>query len=327
MVTSGDRTAQPRRPADSSSAGPARPRRLTVAAVQAQMRFYTRLDDFRREMHAAVEQAMACEPDLLVFPEDIGTGLIGLNAPLVARMRSLHGSILAVALYDPWAVARALFSRSLSLPRSLLLAAGQRMREAYVTTFSDLARAHGVHLCAGSIVLPPNREGGYAVHNTCFLFGPDGSVLGSVDKVNLIPAEGPVGLDLTPGCREQVTVWRTAVGNLGALICLDAWDTELACSLVAGGAQLLVVPSANPKPWTPAEEAERREGLYARVRELGVPGVEAFAVGTIAGLTFEGQSWILAPDPDAPDGVRTLARADSATAPRVIAATVELPAR
>ncbi len=63
------------------------------------------------------------------------------------------------------------------------------------------------------------------------------------------------------------------------------------------------------------------------MRELGVPGVEAFAVGDLAGLSFEGRSWILTPDPDAPDGVRIPARANSATAPQVIAATVGLPAR
>lgn len=327
MATSGDGAAQRERLAGAGSGDRTPSRRLTVAAVQGEVRAWARQRDFRDGMAAGIDEAMGHHPDLIVFPEDIATGLVALNAPLVARARSLRASMFAVALYDPWAVARAALLRAMSLPRSLLLAAGKRMREAYLATFSELARSHCVHICAGTILLPHEDDLCGRVYNTCFLFGPDGSVLSSADKVNLIAAEGPTGLDLTPGRREQVTVWRTAIGNLGALICLDAWDRGLVAALVEGGAQLLVVPSANPKPWTPAEEEERREGLYARVRELGVPGVEAFAVGTIAGVTFAGQSWILAPDPDAPDGVRTLARADSATAPRVIAATVELPAR
>lgn len=308
-------------------AGHACARVLTVAAVQAELRFYTREQDFRERMAAYVAEAMAHQPDLVVFPEDLGTGLVALNAPLAARMHSLRGTMVAVALHDPWAVARAAWSRALSLPRALLLAAARRVRATYVSTFSELARAHQVHICAGSVLLPHEGPRQDAVYNTTFLFGPDGAVLGSTDKVNLIPAEGARGLGLVPGRREQVAVWHTAIGSLGVLICLDAWDRGLASALVEGGARLLVVPSANPKPWTPAEEAERREGLYARVRELGVPGVEAFAVGELAGVHFEGRSWVLAPDAGQPDGVRTLARADSATAPRVIAATVELPAR
>lgn len=308
-------------------AGHACARVLTVAAVQAELRFYTREQDFRERMAAYVTEAMAHQPDLVVFPEDLGTGLVALNAPLAARMHSLRGTMVAVALHDPWAVARALFTRSLSLPRALLLAAARRVRATYVSTFSELARAHQVHICAGSVLLPHEGPRQDAVYNTCFLFGPDGAIVGSIDKVSLIPLEGPKGLDVAPGRREDVTVWRTPIGNLGALICLDAWDRELAAALVEAGAQLLVVPSANPARWTPAEEAARREGLYARVRELGVPGVEAFAVGALAGIGFEGRSWVLAPDPAQADGVRIIARADSATAPGVIAATVELPAR
>lgn len=302
-------------------------RRITVAAVQAEMRFYPREADFREQMAACVREAMKHEPDLLVFPEDIATGLVAINAPLLSRARSLRSAMLTVALYDPWVAVRAAFSRTLSLSRALLLAAAPRVRNAFVATFSELARSHQVHICAGSVLLPHEDTPRAAVYNTCFLFGPDGSVLGTTDKVNLIPLEGPAGFDLTPGRRENISVWRTAIGNLGALVCLDAWDVELAARLVEEGAQLLIVPAANPVPWTPEEEAARRQGLYARVRELGVPGVEAFGVGRLAGLDFEGRSWILTPDPDEPDGVRVVARTPDATTAGVVVGAVELPAR
>ncbi|MGD9496398.1 MAG: carbon-nitrogen hydrolase family protein [Armatimonadota bacterium] len=301
------------------------PRAITVAAVQARLRFYTSEDDFCAAVSEALAQALAHAPDLVVFPEDFGSGLVALNAPLASRARSLPAAIATVALYDPWAALRGLLSRSLSLPRALLLAAAERVRRVYVDTFSDLARRHGLHIAAGSLLLPHEGADDNAVYNTFSLFGPDGAIVGSVDKVNLIPLEAEKGLDLTPGRREDVRVWRTPVGVFGPLICYDAWDVGLARSLLAQGAQLLLVPSANPGPWTAEEQAERRNGMYARVRELGIPGVEAFGVGSFLGLPFEGQSWICAPDAAEPDGVRIIARACSADEPEIVCARVELP--
>lgn len=108
------------------------------------------------------------------------------------------------------------------------------------------------------------------------------------------------------------------------LICYDAWDAELAARLVNEGAQVLLVPLANPEPWDERAITERKEGMFSRVRELGVPGVEVFGVGSLAGLPFEGQSWILAVDPDGPEGVRVLAQAATATDPEIIVADIPL---
>ncbi len=296
-----------------------------IAAVQTSIHFYTELEPFRRQIADAVARAMRHEPDLIVFPEDVGTGLVALGAPLAVHGRSLRQVVALVSVYHPGALLRGLFRPSLSPPRALLLSAAARMREAYVDTFSDLAAAHGVHIAAGSILLPHEGAGDEAVYNTFHLFGPDGGVLGTADKVNLIPLEAQDGLHLTPGRREELTVWETPLGVIGPLVCFDAWDAELTARLVAQGAQVLLVPSANPEIWTDDVLAERKEGLYARVRELGVPGVEPFAVGSLAGLPFQGQSWILSPDPAQPEGVGILARARTATEPEIIMADVELP--
>ena len=62
--------------------------------------------------------------------------------------------------------------------------------------------------------------------------------------------------------------------------------------------------------------------MYARTVELAVPGVECFGVGRLAGLPFEGRSWIIAPG--GPDGVEILARAPNAVEECVISARLEL---
>lgn len=303
----------------------AHPEAITVAAVQASIRFFSRPDRFREEMATHVRDAMRCSPDLIVLPEDVGTGLVALGTDYARSASSIGQAIVAVAIRNLGGAVPRLLHPSFSVPRALLLTMAERMREVYEGAFSDLAAQHRVFIAAGSVLLPhPAADDGH-VYNTFYLFGPDGRVLHTADKVNLIDLENEEGLDLSPGERQALTVWPTQIGAFAPLICYDAWDADLAARLVADGAQMLLVPSANPEPWTPQVLAERREGMYARVRELGVPGVEPFAVGSLAGLDFEGRSWILAPDPDEPAGVRTLARAETATEPEIICATVELP--
>ncbi len=297
---------------------------ITVAAVQSRIRFFAREDDFHRQMAMYVDCAMKHEPDLILFPEDVGTGLLALGTPSAARASSLQMAMLAIGLRNIHRVLP-LWFRRISTPRALLMAMSERMREVYVGAFSELAAKHQVFIAAGSTLLPHEGDNSGRVCNTFYLFGPDGAVLDTTDKINLIDIEAAQGLDLTPGAAEDLSVWRTPIGTFGPMICLDAWNTNLAGRLVAEGAQMLLVPSANPVPWSNDEAAARREGMYARVREFGVPGVEAFAVGQLAGMVFEGQSWIVTPDPSEPDGVRILAQAQSPTETEVISATVELP--
>ena len=299
---------------------------VTVAAVQAQLRFFCNARQFREQIAQEVEHAMVHRPDLIVFPEDIGTGLVGLGTPGLARVPSLRLAMLLASLRNATRVMPLLRQTATSLPWALVTALARRMRAVYVGTFAELAARHRVYIAAGSILLPHEDDDSGRVYNTTYLFGPDGTVLGQADKVNLIDLEGPGGLDLTPGASTNLHLWRTPIGTFAPIICFDAWDRDLVGRLVAEGAQMLLVASANPRPWTNAEAADRAEGMYARVRELRVPGVEAFGVGRLGGLPFEGRSWIVAPDDAARDGVRILPQAQNAAAPEVIAATVELPA-
>ncbi|MEA3400840.1 MAG: nitrilase-related carbon-nitrogen hydrolase [Armatimonadota bacterium] len=302
-------------------------RALTVAAVQSRLQLWPRAEDFQRQMAADISRAMQADPDLIVLPEDVGTGLAALGAPLATRARSLRGAIAAVAVRHALGLPYWLVRARGSLTPAVLLAAARRVREAYVQTFSALAREHRVHIAAGSVLLPCESGGEDSVCNSAFLFDDQGRIAGRTDKVNLIPLEERGGLHLTPAHHSQVRVWRTEIGTLGALICLDAWDRELARALADQGAQMLVVPSANAEAFAADVLTQRKQGLYARVAELAVPGVQAYAVGSLAGLGFEGRSWILEPDSTEADGVRVVAEADTATDPAVVCATVKLPRR
>ena len=299
---------------------------LRIAAAQTRLQFYVSAQDFQDHMVSRVDAALALQPDLIVLPEHFGTGLVALGAdPSIRAAQSLDevmGALLAACGED---VQRIMAQSQFSAPRALLLAQAEKMREVYCSTFSTLAREHGVYIAAGTVALPHENEARPAVYNTFFLFGPDGALLGTADKVNLIPLESEQGLDLAPGDAADLLPWRTDLATFGPVICLDGWDAELIASLTQGGAQVLLEASANPEPWSPQVIADRREGLFARVRELAVPGAECFGVGVLASLPFEGVSRILAPDPTAQDGVRVLAKATSTTEEEVIVAEVELP--
>ena len=119
----------------------------------------------------------------------------------------------------------------------------------------------------GSALLPPNASGrdpacyrpaGPRVYNTGVVADPEGRIVHTVAKVNLVPGqEDHIGL--TPGRAEDVGVFPFAGTNVGVLICYDAFTRAhtasepgfcpLAPALAAQGAGILVQPAANPWPW------------------------------------------------------------------------------
>lgn len=104
------------------------------------------------------------------------------------------------------------------------------------------ARENGVVLVGGSI---PELDGD-RVYNTCFVFAPDGSLLGRHRKMHLFDVHLPGGLDfqesatLTAG--NEVTVLAAGKITLGLAICYDMRFPELFRLLALQGAQLAVVP-------------------------------------------------------------------------------------
>jgi predicted amidohydrolase len=114
-------------------------------------------------------------------------------------------------------------------------------------TFSMLsaaARAHNIYLVGGSV---PEREGD-RVYNSSFVFGPAGQLLGRHRKVHLFDVDLPGGVRVkessTLGAGREVTVIKTGLGAIGVAICYDIRFPELMRLMVAGGAQVLVIPGA-----------------------------------------------------------------------------------
>jgi len=111
-----------------------------------------------------------------------------------------------------------------------------------MTALRSTASDVGVFLHTGSRV--EKRHGSY--YNTSYLLAPDGSVVGSYDKIHLFGYNSKEAQILSPG--REVTVLDTALGKLGLATCYDLRFPELFRRMVEMGAELFLICSAWPYP-------------------------------------------------------------------------------
>lgn len=113
-----------------------------------------------------------------------------------------------------------------------------------ISFLSARAAEHEIYLVGGTV---PEREGS-SLYNTCFIFGPQGELLGRHRKMHLfdIDVEGGITFKesdtLSPG--SSLTLIETPFGKIGAAICYDMRFPELFRLMALEGAKLVVVPAA-----------------------------------------------------------------------------------
>jgi predicted amidohydrolase len=147
----------------------------------------------------------------------------------------------------------------------------------FCTELADIARAEGVAVVAGVFESAPDGR----VFNTTVGYDTDGRLAAAYRKIHLFDALGHhESDDVAPG--DDLVIADLAGLRVGFLTCYDIRFPELARSLAAGGAQLLVVPAA----WA--------AGLFKE--EHWVTLVRARAIENTIWVAAAGQ----VPDPDEP---------------------------
>lgn len=304
-VSAGAAPAAPWVAAEGGSGGSGRHpgRRLRAAAVQMRLVLHRSAEAYAEHVFRLARQAARAGAELVCFPEDAATHLLGL-LPGVDRLLG-SGSLEE-------AVRRAGAGRVADIFRFV----GPAAERVYDHTFSQTARRLGIWIAAGSANLPDATG---AVKNQARLYGPDGRLVATQDKCHLLPMEAGWGLE--PGDTLAAVPAGRAV--LGLPVCMDASYFETFRILTALGAEVIVLPTANPEPF---HFWEALRGAWGRVQESPAYAVNACLVGEVLGLVIQGHSAIYAPLALTPNLDGVLVRAATATEEEIVVADLDLDA-
>ena len=148
------------------------------------------------------------------------------------------------------------------------------------------------------VVLPISffEKAGQSYYNSVAIVNADGSVLGVYRKSHI--PDGP-GYEekfyFRPG-NTGFRVWSTPFGTIGVGICWDQWFPECARAMVLMGAEILLYPTAiGTEPEEPdldTKDPWQRVIIGHAVANI-VPAIVANRIGTEAGQTFYGHSFIV----------------------------------
>jgi predicted amidohydrolase len=323
---------------------------VNLIAVQAQISLdiYESPETFRRWVLNLTEEAVKGLPvasTLVAFPEMIGFPLLLTLADKQTLTDKTLGQVLKRLLKSKWldVIQQGIKHRHFSVS-SVFLPFAVPAYLAYKNAFAEAAKTFGVTLVAGSSLLPHiSEEASRGVHitspkvyNTSFVFAPTGQLLGRSQKMYLTPGmESRLGL--AKGRLSELHVMHTPVGGVAVPICLDAFYTSVIDHLDGLGAEIVVMPSANPLPWFGrwAANPELSEGEawmnYSLTQQLRDRvniryGLNSLLVGQVWDIGFEGCSSIVLVD----DGqTRPFAQAKNPTSSDFVRATVDVkrPAR
>lgn len=215
----------------------------------------------RNKMIAYIEKAAAQEADLIVFPEEIltGVGTVG--------MQQFKGE-----------------DKLFMQQASELVPEGESTR-----IFVEQARKHNLYICWGMAEKDPDRFD--ATHNVAVLVGPEGYV-GKYRKVHLPLCER---LYHYPGTGDY-PVFDTKIGKIGLEVCYDKCFPEVARSMALKGAQIILGPTCWPNISGTLDDPDHKVHVtfsQARAMENMVFFVDANHSGAFMG----GHSMIVGPNP------------------------------
>lgn len=275
------RPARLRRHLKETLPAPAKPasvdrRRIRVAALQVELKLFKNPLDYADEAHRRVSGAAAAGARIVVFPEYNNLPLFGM-LPGLEKMENAYqhnadhpsgksNSSPAINLAD-------IFSFMTPAVQPFIY-----------TLYSSLAFTYGLYLMAGSFTLAD----GDRVVNRAFLYGPEGQLIGSQDKVHLLPVEAEWKLKRG----SSLSGFETPLGRLAMPVCMDATYYETFRILEQQGVDIALLPIANLEAYN---YWLALRGIWPRVQESALYGVKSALVGSVAGFTFTGRAGVYAP--------------------------------
>ncbi len=294
--------------------------RINLKAAASEATFAAELE---RIVGLAVPHLASDRPNLVALGEVLGLplALTGRRGSLPRRM---HSASVAISMLALGYTGRIFYYRrafpGTSPVRALLLSLSDVLYRPFTETLSRLAARHQIYLSASTITphvycsTDPAKVSRFGrrqvgrvylpadpgVYNTGFLWGPDGSLLGTTDKVFLTQSERTM-LDITPGDLDAVRPVETAMGKVGMAISLDAFTPEYLRRLDEQGTRIILQNDANDGVWAGPSatcEWQPQEWLNSILGSVQAEypnlmyNVCPMQVGNFFDIVFDGQSTI-----------------------------------
>lgn len=316
--------------------GETRSARLIAVSNRMNLHTATSEESFSAELERIVDMAVPHlaekRPNLVVLGEVLGLPLM-LTGKRGYLPRLMHTSNVAISMLTLGHARRIFHYRRLypgiSLVRALLLSLSDSLYRPFVTTLSQLAAKHSIYLSASSIaphiristsLLDIGRFGrrglskvylpdGPDVYSTGFLWGPDGHLIGTTDRVFLTNSENSI-LDLTAGSLECVQAFETEMGKVGIASSLDAFTAEYLQRLDSQGTRIVIQNDANSPLWAAPcktwewQPQERLNSILGCLQD-DYPNLHynvcSMQVGNFFDIAFDGQSTITKKSDREPD--------------------------
>ncbi|MGM0652822.1 MAG: nitrilase-related carbon-nitrogen hydrolase [Bacillota bacterium] len=255
-------------------------RKIRAAAVQVKLTLHKSPLQFADDMHRRVREAVNEGAILVAFPEYNNLPLLGLLPGIEQMEESYRQKAINPGLTGTEQDKQ---QEDIKLT-DVFHYMSPAVKPLVDAVFSSLAEAYKLYIMAGSYTLADNGS----VVNRSFLYGPSGKMLGSQDKVHLLPVEEK--WQLKRG--STFNTYDTSLGRLALPVCMDATYFETFRILEQSKTDIVLLPIANQEEYN---YWLALRGIWPRVQESRLYGVKSALVGSIAGLTFTGRSGIYAP--------------------------------
>jgi predicted amidohydrolase len=273
---------------------------VIVATVQQQMRVFEKQEDYQEEVYRYMRMAQSKGAKLIVFP---ALSPVMLVPPLVSSPRlgllkqAEKGQGRWASLLDRMlgraadAAGQAIGGGLRGEMNRLLNKAPEALYEAYIDLFSAAALKFRMTVVAGSFYLRTGEV--ESSKHVCFVFGPNGQIIGQQEKVHLTVEEMRF-------CQAGLAFngIETEVGPIGILIGEDVLFPESGRLLAYQRAELLInlVACDGVTPF-----AQLRHAFVARLDENELMGAQSCLIGpnrlTASEQDFTGKSALLMPIP------------------------------
>ncbi len=257
------------------------PKSIRVAVVQEKIQLLKSYKEFVDVMYRFVKEASESGAQLICFPENNGLLLLGLipfSEAVLKRINSKKGNEVSTGNTEE--VSESAQPDIVEIFKALT----PFIKSAFKAVFSELAKAFGIYIMAGSVLIEENDK----VYNRAYLFDSQGEIAGNQDKAHLLEIEAKLGFSTS----ECLKVFDTPIGRLAFPICMDATYFETFKILKAMGAQIVIVPIANIEEYN---YYLALRGIWPRVQESGLYGLKSALVGSLYGISFTGRAGIFAP--------------------------------